>query len=195
MDLLKLMPSLLALFYGLRGEEVTLKVEYDSRDANFVCFLPSVLHVKVESPELKIAVELDLWKRDVIGRLRMMKGGLTGSMMAHHPSIQEDEVLESQGYTNHSVGASFVVICLVSESDHSYLMMEGSLYLRGLKFRLSPAFSPDDGSSSFTPRQHVAMKYSMTPVWEHSFSDARGVKGEANKVRSAHCHTTRIAEI
>ncbi|GFR67327.1 ADAM family mig-17 [Elysia marginata] len=144
-----------------------MRIENNFRDENLVCFLPPILHIRVESSDLKISSAIDLVKRDIIGN-------------NHGGTFKKDldrlgKVLDTQGYSNHSVGAAFVVSCVLSEYAGSYPKMEGSLYLRGLKFRLSPAAWLNDSSISLSS-QYVAVTYSMTPVWEHAFADAKAIR-------------------
>ncbi|RUS82699.1 hypothetical protein EGW08_009536 [Elysia chlorotica] len=125
------------------GEEVTLRVDTEFTDADLVCFLPPVLHIKVENSDLKIAVELDLWKGDIISYLdniRIKKKSLREPMKVH-----EGE--------------------------------EGSLYLRGMKFRLSPL--PHDGSL-----QQPTATYRISPQREHPSFDARGINVPGNPTRN-----------
>ncbi|GFR67329.1 hypothetical protein ElyMa_001994700 [Elysia marginata] len=121
--ILKILPLVLAVV----GEEVTLKVNHPALDDHFRCVLPSTLNVKVERQGIEEKIpQLFLAKREVVPSTRhvkLVKRDTDGVLRFYHHDVHELKVLATQAYHNHSVGASFIVNCVLSDIGRLYLRL------------------------------------------------------------------------
>ncbi|KAK3785890.1 hypothetical protein RRG08_007821 [Elysia crispata] len=163
-----------------QGEKVIVQVEHPKSDGNLDCVLPLTLKVKVERQGGKREIpEIFLSKSNVISptrNVKIMEMDTAGYVRTHHHEIQELEVLKTQAYHNHSVGACFIVCCVLTDTGRMYFRLEGSIYLNQSKYRLTPELAGEEGDRIQFESQHVAVTYSMTPVWEFTFYDLGGVE-------------------
>ncbi|GFO29357.1 A disintegrin and metalloproteinase with thrombospondin motifs 5-like [Plakobranchus ocellatus] len=148
-------------------------------DQNLRCVLPLSLLIKIETSHVQKAIEIQLVKSAVLSltsrHVKIMKRDADGVTTLHHPNLHDSEILDRQAYHNHSVGASLIISCIVSTPGLSFLRMEGSVYIRGMKFRLSP-FPLKDTTKGCFACQDIAVTCSITPVLEHTVSDAVGMR-------------------
>ncbi|RUS82698.1 hypothetical protein EGW08_009535 [Elysia chlorotica] len=164
--------AVLSLAVMAQGEKVILKVEHPELNGNSQCILPPTLTVKIERQDGGREIpELFLSQSGVAppsSHVKIMQVDPQGSIRLDHHEIHEPKVLQSQAYHNHSIGASCIVSCVLSDIEKMYFRLEGSIYVDSSKYRLTPEILDEEDDSIQFEFEHVAVMYSMTPVLELS---------------------------